>query len=124
MEDIAAMNSNKETGQTGEDLAANYLQKNGFKILNKNWRWGSREIDIIASKNQYIHFIEVKTRTGKKYGYPDDAVSKMKIRFMMDAAEEYLFRNPGWKRIQFDILAIELGGKEIVYTYIEDVYAW
>lgn len=118
------MSSNKETGNAGEDLAVSYLEKNGFKILNRNWRWGSKEIDIIASNKNYIHFIEVKTRTGRKYGFPDDGVSKMKIRFMMDAAEEYLHRHPGWKRVEFDILAIELGGKEIIYTFIKDVYAW
>ena len=118
------MNSNQKTGKTGEDLAAAYFEKNGYKILDKNWRWGSLEVDLIATRNNFIHFIEVKTRTTKKFGYPDDAVSKMKIRFLIDAAEEYLFRHPGWKRIQFDILSIELGGKEIVYTLIQDVYDW
>lgn len=118
------MVNNQKTGKTGEEMAAAYLEKKGYRILATNWRWGNWEIDIIATKKNFIHFIEVKTRTTRKFGYPDDAVSKMKIRFLIDAAEEYLFRHPGWKRIQFDILAIELGGKDILYTLIEDVYDW
>ena len=118
------MPNNQQTGKTGEALAVQYFIQHGYRILDKNWRWGNWEIDLVASKNQFIHFIEVKTRTTRKFGFPDDSVTKMKIRFLIDAADEYLYRHPGWKRVQFDILSIELGGKEINYTLIEDVYDW
>lgn len=118
------MFTNIETGKKGEDLAKAYFLLKGYKILAMNWRYGSHELDIIACHNGFVHFIEVKTRTGKMYGYPDDNVTKKKIQSMMCAAEAWLVRNPKWKRIQYDILAIEIIENNPVYTLIEDVYVW
>lgn len=118
------MMSNIEKGQKGEDLAIAYFQKKGYEILATNWRYGSHELDIIAQKGNYVHFIEVKTRTNKMFGYPDDSVSKKKIQSMMIAAENWLSRNNNNKRVQYDVLAIELIYKKPNYTLIEDVYVW
>lgn len=118
------MAQHNDTGNKGEALAAEFLQKNGYRILATNWRYGNCEIDIIATKNNYLHFFEVKTRTSGKFGFPDDQVSKKKFDSLLIAAEEYLFRHPGWKRIQFDILAIHIGAGPVKYNIIKDVYFW
>ena len=64
------------TGKLGEQMALEYLLKNGFVILHKNWRHSHWEVDVIASLKGILHFIEVKTRRTKKFGYPEDDVTK------------------------------------------------
>jgi len=68
-------------------------------------------------------FIEVKTRTNKNFGLPEENVTTKKIKNLMNAAEEYLFLNPQWQRIQFDVLAIGIyKDLPVEYFLIEDVY--
>jgi putative endonuclease len=69
-----------------------------------------------------LHFIEVKTRRTTTFGYPEDDVSKRKLKFLMGSAEQFQYLNPGWKLIQFDILAILIvKDKPLEYFLIEDV---
>ncbi|MEY2916373.1 MAG: hypothetical protein RIS73_87 [Bacteroidota bacterium] len=117
------MAQHNQTGATGESMAVKHLAKEGFAILHQNWRYGYWEVDIIASKSDVLHFIEVKTRRSKKFGHPEDAVSKKKIQNLINASEEYLFQFPQWKRIQFDILSITiLKNEPVEYFFIEDVF--
>ena len=112
-----------ETGKAGEALGVIYLQANGFLIQAINWRHSRWEVDAIATKNNTLHFIEIKTRRSKKFGLPEERVGKKKIQNLINAAEEYLHINPQWQRIQFDILSILIiKNKEIEYLFIEDVY--
>ncbi len=112
-----------QTGNMGEAMAVEYLLKKGYGILHQNWRHAHLEVDIIAEKENILHFIEVKTRRTQEFGFPEDAVSKKKIKNLIDAAEEFLYQFPKWKRIQFDILSITMLKEEPVeYFFIEDVY--
>jgi putative endonuclease len=117
------MATNQEKGRKGELLASEWLQGKGYVILHRNWRHARFEIDIIATKDGVLHFIEVKTRTSSRYGHPEDQVDKKKLRHMIDAGEEFIYQNKGWKKIRFDILAINLK-KDIdpEFFLIEDVY--
>ena len=108
-------------GKLGEQLAVDYFIQKDYQILNVNWRYSYYEIDIIASKNSIIHFIEVKTKSTNKNGYPEMEVTRKKLMNLIEAAEQYLFKHPQWNRIQFDILSITLY-PEIEYFLIEDVY--
>ena len=111
------------TGNTGEALAVEYLSEQGYKIMHQNWRHSHWEVDIIAEKDGILHFIEVKTRLTKKFGHPEDGVDKKKIQNLINAAEEYLYQNPQWIRIQFNILSISIPeGEPVEYFLIEDVY--
>jgi putative endonuclease len=117
------MASHNQTGHSGEGLAVNHLTGNGFDILQQNWRHSHWEVDIIASREGILHFIEVKTRRNQKFGHPEESVSTKKIQNLINAAEEYLYLNPQWQRIQFDILSITIPKNEPVeYFFIEDVY--
>ncbi|MEO6453357.1 MAG: YraN family protein [Ginsengibacter sp.] len=110
------------TGNLGEDMAVTYLTGKGYSILHRNWRHSHWEIDIIASYKNKIHFVEVKTRRTNTFGFPEDDVSKKKMKYLMSSAEEYLYQNPGWKRIQFDILSITLNKDNAAeFFLIEDV---
>ncbi len=117
------MAAHNELGQQGEQLAGAWLIKNGFKILHRNWRYSHYEIDIVAVRGTFLHFIEVKARNFSLYGYPEDSVTKKKFKNLQKAADEYLFLNPGHKWIQYDILSITLyHDKEADYFFIEDVF--
>src|SRR5919206_4913411 len=100
--------NNKVTGNKGEDMAVDYLKAQGYSILNRNWRFRNWEVDIIANKCKFLHFIEVKTRTSAAYGKPEESITKKKMDNLMNAAEEYQYQNPQWRFIQFNVLAITL----------------
>lgn len=110
-----------KTGKKGEELAQNYFRERDYFIHELNWRYRHWEVDIIASKNNVLHFIEIKTKSSNSHGFPEDEVSFKKIKNLISAAEIYLFRYPQWKRIQFDILSVTLT-PALEYFLIEDVY--
>ena len=117
------MAKHNETGKAGEAFAVEYFIKQGYEILHRNWRHKRLEVDIIASRNGMLHFIEVKTKTTLKFGYPEESVDKKKIRDLINASEEFLFQNPQWQRIQFDILSIQIKKNGVAeYFLIEDFY--
>jgi putative endonuclease len=117
------MANHNNTGRLGEEMAGEYLVKSGFKILHQNWRHSHWEVDVIASLNDTLHFIEIKTRRTKKFGFPEDDVTKKKMENLINASEEYLFLHPEWKKIQFDVLSISiLKNQPAEYFFIEDVY--
>ena len=116
------MAKHNDIGKKGEKLAVLFLEKKGLNILETNWRWKQKEIDIIATQNNFIHFIEVKTRTSVYYGFPEESISAKKLKNIMDVSAEYLNANPFWKRVQFDVLSINIVNKEANIFYIEDVY--
>lgn len=113
--------NNRSTGQTGEELAEDYLCKKDFQILEKNFRCGLTEIDLIASIESILVFIEVKTRFDPIID-PERAVSKAKQRNIRRAAEDYLRQNPDWPEHRFDIISVELShdGPEIIH--FEDAF--
>lgn len=117
------METNKEKGANGEAMASQYLINNGFQILERNWRHHHLEVDIIASRNELLHIVEVKTRHSHKFGLPEESISKHKMGFLKNAAEAYQFQNPTWKKIQFDVIAISIHPNSPHEIFmIEDVY--
>jgi len=116
------MAKHNNLGKEGEELAVIWFADHGYEILHCNWRYSYYEVDIIASRKNILHFIEVKTRSSNAFGYPEASVTKKKIQNLMNAAEEFLVQYPEWKRIQFNVLSILLkkdGAHE--YFLIEDV---
>lgn len=115
--------TNQDKGANGENVAAAYLLQNGYSIIERNWRYKQFEIDIIASKKNKLHFVEVKTRHSKKFGNPEESVGTKKMNALKQGAEAYLFQQQQWQQIQFDILSI-LMNKKIVEEifFIEDVF--
>ncbi len=115
--------NNQEKGKAGEDIAAQYLMEKGFVIMERNWRHRHLEVDLIASKGKMLHFIEVKTRTSLRYGYPEESIGKEKMQFLKFASAAYQYQHPSWKYIQFDVVAILLQGQKAIEIFmIEDIY--
>jgi putative endonuclease len=100
------MSIQQEHGRWGEELAVDFLEKAGFKIVEKNWHYKKAEIDIIARENDILVFVEVKTRAYADFGVPEAMVNKRKQRLLIDAGMAYM-RSIGheWE-IRFDIVAI------------------
>jgi putative endonuclease len=110
-------------GKKGEELAAEWLTDRGYEILQRNWRHGRYEVDIIARYQDIYHFIEVKAGKAGIYGQPEERVSKTKIRNMMRAAAAWLYQLPGLHKVQYDVLAITFRkGAEPEYLLFTDVY--
>lgn len=99
----------KKTGDFGEKTAIEYLQKKGFKIIDRNFRSRLGEIDLVATKNEKLHFIEVKTRIGLGKGHPHEAVNPYKIKRIEKLLELYL-KNKDIKnaKLSLDVVSIIL----------------
>jgi putative endonuclease len=81
-------------GIKGEEIACEYLKKKGYKIIDRNFRKGYGEIDIIAIFNQILVFIEVKTRTTDLYGGAKEAIAYYKLKSLIKTAQFYKLLNP------------------------------
>ena len=105
---------NKITGKCGEDFAAHYLKLHGYKILERNYKNKIGEIDIIATKENYLIFIEVKYRSTLQFGYPREAVTLKKQQKIRNVATFYLMKNGKMDaNIRFDV--VEVNGDKIVH---------
>jgi putative endonuclease len=112
-----------DIGKLGEELAAAFFIKKNHSILFRNWRCGQKEIDLVTIINNTVHFVEVKTRSAKKFGFPEESVTRTKFRNLSYAAQQFLYMHPHYQRIQFDILSINiLPDKSNELYLIEDVF--
>lgn len=110
---------NKRKGKLGEDIAANYLKKNGYVIIERNYVNDYGEIDIIAAKNGYLIFVEVKMRSDERFGRPAEAVDSHKQRKISQVASAFIHSKRLFdKPVRFDVL--EICGEEI--NYIENAF--
>jgi len=99
--------STHQKGKWGEDRAAAYLMMKGYRVLERNYRVPQGEIDLIASRNGTVVFVEVKSRKGKLQGSPLEAVSPHKVGRLSAAAAVYLSRQPGApKACRFDVVTL------------------
>jgi putative endonuclease len=116
------MSLHNELGKKGEELAANYLEEEGYKILHRNWRFGKDELDIIAETEKFIVFVEVKSRSTAYFGDPEDAVDKQKQRFMVRAADAYVNQKSIDLEVRFDIVSIIFEKGKHTIRHIEDAF--
>lgn len=107
-------NQNKVTGNKGEELAAAYLEKKGYRIIERNFRTRFGEIDIICWDDQTLVFVEVKTKIGHDFGEPEEMVNKSKIGKVKRMGEVYLQDKGLVVPCRVDVVAIVLGGIDVV----------
>lgn len=111
-----------DIGIAGEQLACTHLTQKGYSILEKNWRAGRLEIDIIAEKNGLICFVEVKTRENRYAGDPALAVTRSKQKHVIKAADLYVKEKDLSHELRFDIIAVIMNRKEVSIEHIEDAF--
>lgn len=98
------------------------LLRDGFAILETNWRFQKAEVDVIAQKDGFLIFIEVKTRGSKKFGNPSDSIDKKKISLYKDAVEGYLEQYPSELEVRFDVVNIIIGKDETEIEHIPNAF--
>ncbi|HQW69908.1 MAG TPA: YraN family protein [Flavobacterium sp.] len=116
------MAEHNELGKLGEELAVDFLQKNGYDILETNWVFQKAEIDIIAQKENILAIVEVKTRSTIDFGLPQDFVKPKKIQLLVKAVNEYVISNDLDVEVRFDIIAIHKEGKNYKIEHIDDAF--
>lgn len=113
----------RRTGDAGEDLAADFMQRQGYAILARNRRLGMLELDIIAEKDGTVVFVEVKTRKTKRQGHPEEFVGAVKQARMVRAATAWLMESGHEGEIRFDVIAItQTPGKDSELLHIPDAF--
>jgi putative endonuclease len=93
-------------GIEGERMALDYLRSQGYEILETNWRFERKEIDIIARKDNIVAIVEVKTRSTDYFGAPEESVTLTKQRFLIEAADVYMQQLDFEAEVRFDIISI------------------
>ena len=116
------MAEHNELGKLGEELAADFLQKNGYDIIETNFVFQKAEIDIIAQKGNVLAVVEVKTRSSVDFGSPQDFVNPKKIKLLVKAIDDYVISNDLDLEIRFDIVAVHKEGAAFVIEHLEDAF--
>ena len=116
------MGKHNETGKEGEKFAVQYLIKQGYKIVEINWRYNHKEIDIISKFNNQMVFVEVKTRTTVSFDQPQDSVTKAKIKHLIVAANAYLLIKNIDIDSRFDIITVQAGDSYKILEHIKDAF--
>ncbi len=116
------MKEHIELGKSGEEIAVAFLQDKGYRIIERNWRWGHQEIDIIARDGNFIVVVEVKTRHSDSFAEPGIHVNHNKQRILVRAANAFVNYRRLAGEVRFDTITILVrpGGTEI--NHIADAF--
>jgi len=109
-------------GHQGEDIAADYLEKQGYEILDRNWMCGHKDLDIVAVKDGTLVIVEVKTRSNTDWGDPEDFVTDRKIKRIVHSADAYIRYNCLDMDVRFDIISVIFDGDEFKVEHIEQAF--
>lgn len=105
--------NHRSIGNRGEDLACEFLSKQGYKILERNYRIRGGEIDIVAREGEWLIFVEVKTRYSHEYGVPQESITPYKMRALLKTALFYVVKSKwGDKPYRLDLVAIDYANSQ------------
>ena len=116
------MAEHNELGKLGEELAVEYLQKEGYTILETNWIFQKAEIDILAQKDNILAVVEVKTRSSIDFGLPQDFIKPKKIQLLVKAVNAYVTENDLDYDVRFDIIGITKNSQDFVIEHLIDAF--
>jgi putative endonuclease len=116
------MAQHNELGKKGEQLAVDFLLKNNYEIIERNYRFDKAEVDIIAQKESILAIVEVKTRSTVDFGDPQDFVKPKQIQRLVKAVDEYVTVNDLDVEVRFDIIAIVKEGKGYTIEHLENAF--
>ena len=100
------MAAHNELGKWGEELAAEYLQEKGYEIIERDWKSGHHDLDIIAKEGGTLVIVEVKTRRNRLFGDPEEAIDYRKRRSLQSAINHYVKSHRVKATVRFDIISI------------------
>jgi putative endonuclease len=111
------------TGRSGEEAAARYLKRAGYRILERNWRHKSWELDLVCQDGDTLVFVEVKTRDAGSLARPDQALDQTKRARLTRAASHYLSSKQAWERpCRFDLVSLVRSGEDFQLEHVENAF--
>ncbi|QHL87885.1 YraN family protein [Nibribacter ruber] len=116
------MSTNASLGQLGEKAAEAYLVTHGYQVLQRNYRYKRAEVDLVVLKERFLVLVEVKTRSSRQYGFPEEAVSPRKQEMLFLAAEELVQQLDWQHEVRFDIVSIFWHPTSPDILHIEDAF--
>lgn len=116
------MASHNILGTTGESQAAYFLENNGYTILHRNWRSGHKELDIVATIDNTLIIVEVKTRSSVDFGNPQDAVNSRKIKRIVSATDAYIRLFSIDMPVRFDVITLIGKGETVRIEHIIEAF--
>ena len=116
------MAQHNELGKLGEELAAAFLQKKGYEIVARNFRYLKAEVDIIARKGNILAAVEVKTRSTPEFGDPQDFVKPKQISMLVKAVDYFVNQQELDVEVRFDIVAIIRNKSGTKIEHLEDAF--
>ena len=116
------MLSNREIGKTAEGHAQEHLLKLGYEILDVNWQHVHLELDIVAKDKDQLVIVEVKSRNGIKYEHPSEAITSMKMKRVINAAEAYIYAHDLHYDTRFDVITVIFFGDNFELEHFKDAF--
>ena len=120
--DRITMANHNKLGKEGEQLAVDYLLKNGYSIVARNYIYQKAEVDIIAKKDDILAIVEVKTRSTSDFGNPQDFLKPKQIQRIIKAVDAFVISKKLDVEVRFDIIAIVKTGKQFNIEHLENAY--
>jgi len=112
----------KNLGKKGEEISVDFLREKGYKILKRNYRFGHKEIDIVARDKNTVVFVEVKTGRSKRFGEPFEKVGTFKQRKLIEAAKDFIQKSEIKDcDFRFDVISVDLTGDRKI-EHIENAF--
>ena len=125
------MATTTDIGRRGEDAAAAFLEDKGHRVMDRNYRFGREEVDLVtfeptpANDGGIIVFVEVKARSGDGFGAPEAAVDAAKQQAIMRVAEAYLHeRRLIPSPVRFDVVAVRFAGDDVHIEHFENAFGY
>lgn len=100
------MAAHNELGKWGEDLAAKFLKEQGYEILERDWKSGHHDLDIVAGNEEGLAIVEVKTRRNRLFGDPEEAIDYKKRLSLQSAINHYIKAHHIKAPVRFDVISI------------------
>lgn len=117
------MNQKQTLGRYGEERAAAFLEDRGYKLLERNWRGASGEIDLVAMDKDRFVFVEVKTRNGSGFGHPFEAITPLKVSRMRRLVAEWCAANQvSGVRVRLDAIAVLVTNGKVAIEHLKQVF--
>lgn len=116
------MNNNIKIGTDGEQAACEHLEAKGYQVLERNYRYRKAEIDLIVKHDNWLVFVEVKTRSSSFFGFPEEFVDRKKQFMIFEAAENYIYEKDWNGNVRYDIVSVLITRGKMEVYHIEDAF--
>ncbi len=119
------MTTNQNKGRLGEEKAAQFLVERGYEIIERNLRIGRAEIDLFVREGDEFAFVEVKTRSSSRFGFPEESVDQRKEKVLIEAANEYCHLHPEVEGVRIDVISvIDANGRCEIRHFKDAIFPW